>query len=54
MVSDEKDINLKTDEDIEFIKKYPQYKQLVESIVYRDSNFKTVKVVPIDQYLVEN
>lgn len=47
-------INIGTDENIEFIKKYPQYKQLIESIVYRDDKRNIVKVVPIDQYLAEN
>ncbi len=46
--------NIKTDEKIEFIKKYPQFKQLIESIIYRDENLNVVKVVPIDQYLAEN
>ncbi|WP_406531521.1 hypothetical protein [Methanobrevibacter sp.] len=46
--------NIKTDEKIEFIKKYPQFKQLIESIIYRDENLNPVKVVPIDQYLAEN
>lgn len=47
-------INLWTDENIEFIKKYPQYKQLISGIIFRDENRATVKVVPIDQYLAEN
>ena len=46
--------NIETDEKIEFIKKYPQFKQLIESIIYRDENLNVVKVVPIDQYLAEN
>lgn len=43
--------NIETDEKIEFIKKYPQFKQLIESIIYRDENLNVVKVVPIDEYL---
>lgn len=46
--------NVGTDENIQFIKKYPKYKQLIESIDYVDDDFNIVKVVPIDQYLVEN
>ena len=47
-------INVDTDENIAFVKKYPQYKQLIESIVFKDNERNIVKVVPIDQYLAEN
>ena len=46
--------NIETDEKVEFIKKYPQFKQLIEAIVYRDDNLNVVNVVPINQYLAEN
>lgn len=46
--------NIKTDEMVQFVKDYPQYKPLIESIIFRDENLNTVKVVPIDQYLAEN
>ena len=39
---------------VQFIKKYPQFKQLIEGIEYRDDALEVVKVVPIDQYLTEN
>lgn len=47
-------INFETDEKVQFIKDYPQFKQLIESIIFRDGNSNVVKVVPIDQYLAEN
>ena len=47
-------INLKVDEDIEFIKKYPQFKPLIESIIFEDEDHNVVKEVPIDEYLAEN
>ncbi len=47
-------LNIKTDEMVQFVKDYPQFKQLIESIIFRDENLNTVKVVPIDQYLAEN
>ena len=47
-------INLKVDEDIEFIKKYPQFKPLIESIIFEDDDHNVVKEVPIDEYLAEN
>ena len=50
----EERINIKTDENIHFIKKYPQYMQLINSVEYTDDDFNTVKVVPIEQYLAEN
>lgn len=46
--------NAGTDENIQFIKKYPKFKQLIESIDYVDDDFNIVKVVPIDEYLAEN
>lgn len=47
-------INVVTDMNVQFIKKYPQFKQLIEGIEYRDDERNVVKVVPIDQYLTEN
>lgn len=47
-------INVETDINIQFIKKYPQFKQLIEGIEYWDENLNVVKFVPIDQYLAEN
>ena len=47
-------LNIKTDEMVQFVKDYPQFKQLIESIIFRDENLNTVKVVPIDEYLAEN
>lgn len=47
-------INVETDEEVQFIKDYPQFKQLIESIIFRDENRNIVKIVPIDQYLAEN
>ena len=47
-------INIKTDEKVQFVKNYPQFKPLIESIVFRDENLDVVKVVPIDEYLAEN
>lgn len=47
-------INFETDEEVQFIKDYPQFKQLIESIIFRDKSWNVVKVVPIDQYLAEN
>ena len=49
--------NVKTDENIKFIKKYPQFKPLIDHIEFCDwdgSDLLTLKVVPIDQYLAEN
>lgn len=46
--------NIETDEAVQFIKDYPQFKQLIESIDFYDDNLNPVKVVPIDQYLAEN
>ena len=44
-------INAETDEEIQFIKKYPQFKQLILSVEFCDENLNTIKIVPIDQYL---
>lgn len=46
--------NIETDEMVQFVKDYPRYKQLIESIIFRDENHNVVKVVPIDEYLAEN
>ena len=47
-------INVRTDENVQFIKDYPQFKQIIDSIKFKDENRDTVKVIPIDQYLAEN
>ncbi len=47
-------INVETDIMVQFIKDYPQFKQLIEGIEYRDENRDLVEFVPIDQYLAEN
>ena len=47
-------VNVVTDMNVQFIKKYSQFKQLIEGIEYRDDALEVVKVVPIDQYLTEN
>lgn len=47
-------VDIETDEEIQFVKKYPQFKYLIKSIIYSDNNLDVVKVVPIDEYLVEN
>ena len=47
-------INVETDINVQFIKDYPQFKQLIDGIEYRDENRNVVKIVPIDQYLAEN
>lgn len=49
-------LNFETDENIEFIKKYPQFKPLIDHIEYRDTGdiHTIVRTVPIDQYLAEN
>lgn len=44
-------INVETDEKIQFIKKYPQFKQLILSVEFCDEDLNTIKIVPIDQYL---
>ena len=46
--------NVDTDENIQFIKKYPQFKQLITGVEFQDENRNTIKVVPIDEYLAEN
>ena len=47
-------INVETDEEIQFVKDYPQFKPLIESVIYRDENHNVIKIVPIDEYLAEN
>lgn len=47
-------IEFETDRDIQFIKDYPQFKPLIESIIYMNGVGSVVKTVPIDQYLAEN
>ncbi|WP_304093186.1 hypothetical protein [Methanobrevibacter ruminantium] len=49
--------NIETDENVEFINKYPQFKPLIDHIEFCDGDdpeLSTIKVVPIDQYLAEN
>lgn len=47
-------IEFETDRDIRFIKDYPQFKPLIEAIIYMNGSGNIVKTVPIDQYLAEN
>lgn len=47
-------IEFETDRKIQFIKDYPQFKPLIEAIIYMNSVGDVVKTVPIDQYLAEN
>lgn len=49
-------LNYETDENIEFIKKYPQFKRIVDHIELRDTNdlYNILDTIPIDQYLAEN
>ena len=47
-------VDIETEEEIQFVKKYPQFKYLIKSIIYSDNNLDVVKVVPIDEYLAEN
>lgn len=49
--------NIETDENVEFINKYPQFKPLIDYIEFCEwdgDDLVTLKVVPIDQYLIEN
>ena len=47
-------IEFETNREIQFIKDYPQFKPLIEAIVYMNGVGDIVKTVPIDQYLAEN
>ncbi len=47
-------IEFETDKEVQFVKDYPQFKPLIEAIIYMNSVGDIVKTVPIDQYLVEN
>ena len=49
-------LNYETDENIEFIKKYPQFKPIVDHIELRDTDdlHNILDTIPIDQYLAEN
>ena len=47
-------INFEVDEKVQFVKDYPQFKQLIESIIFEDKSGNIVKEIPIDQYLAEN
>ncbi|WP_400227498.1 hypothetical protein [Methanobrevibacter smithii] len=42
-------------EDIQFVKKYPQFKPLINHIEYWDNEAEVIiKEVPLDEYLLEN
>lgn len=47
-------IEFETDRELQFIKDYPQFKPLIESIIYMNGAGNTVKIIPIDEYLAEN
>lgn len=47
-------IEFETEREIKFIKKYPQFKPLIEAIIYMNMGGNIVKTVPIDEYLAEN
>lgn len=47
-------ISFEAEREIQFIKDYPQFKPLIESIIYLNEGLYTVKTVPIDEYLAEN
>ena len=44
-------INTRTDENVNFIKKYPQFKRLIDSIAFENNDSEVIKVVLIDEYL---
>ena len=54
LAKEEDIVNVRTDENVQFIKDYPQYKQLIDHIEFRDKDLNIIKVVPIDEYLAEN
>ena len=42
-------------EDIQFVKKYPQFKPLINHVEYWDNEAEVIiKEVPLDEYLLEN
>ncbi len=47
-------LNFEVDEKVQFVKDYPQFKQLIEAIIFEDKSGNVVKEIPIDQYLAEN
>lgn len=49
-------LNYETDENIEFIKKYPQFKLIIDHIELRDAEdyHNILEIIPIDEYLAEN
>lgn len=50
-------MNYEHEEDIEFIKKYLQFKPLIDHIELcdgDDDNLPTIRTIPIDVYLAEN
>ena len=46
-------LNFEVDEKVQFVKDYPQFKQLIESIIFEDKSGNIVKEIPIDQYCLE-
>ncbi|MGN0177311.1 MAG: hypothetical protein ACI389_05730 [Methanobrevibacter sp.] len=47
-------MNIKTDECVEFVKKYSQFKDIIESIVFNEiGSDDIVKEIPIDEYLAK-
>ena len=49
-------INVHTNENVQFIRDYPQFKMFVDHIEQcaDDKNLTTLKKIPIDEYLAEN
>ena len=46
-------INIHTDENVQFVRDYQQFKSIISHIEFCDNTLNLVKVVPIDQYLAE-
>jgi len=47
-------INIHTDENVQFLRDYQQFKSIISHIEFCDNTLNLVKVVPIDQYLAEH
>ena len=48
-------LKFEVEEDIQFVKKYPQFKPLINHIEYWDNEAEVIiKEVPLDEYLLEN
>lgn len=49
-------VNYEHEEDIEFIKKYPQFKPIIDHIEFRNTDdiHTIIETIPIDEYLAEN